>query len=293
MGATKVLSPLAWVGGKHAAAARILAAFPPPDMYESYVEVFGGAAHVLLRKPPGKQLEVYNDRNSDLVRFWMAARDQPEALQARIDSLPYSRTLFYQYRHRLQQKEPLDDLERAACWFYMLRSVYGGYPDGSKGWGYVITKNGKSNAHALRSVTAVFPQVAQRFRYVQIECLDFAQLITTYETPRTLFYVDPPYMGTEDCYNTEDAPFFTSDDHARLATALNATPALVALSYYEHPLLDDLYPASRWRRMTWTQPKAVEKTKQGSPRKPGREVLLMNYPETFGGLLWHYNTTVV
>lgn len=54
------------------------------------------------------------------------------------------------------------------------------------------------------------------------------------------------------------------------AAALNATPALVALSYYEHPLLDDLYPKSRWRRMTWTQAKAIE-MKQGSPRTLGRE----------------------
>ena len=50
-----IASPLAWVGGKHVAAPRILAAFPPPQNYTTYVEVFGGAAHILLQKPPHKQ----------------------------------------------------------------------------------------------------------------------------------------------------------------------------------------------------------------------------------------------
>ena len=83
-------SPLHWVGGKHASAKRILAAFPPSSVYGTYVEVFGGAAHVLARKAPEKHLEVYNDLNGDLVRFWMAARDHPQELQERIDTLPYS-----------------------------------------------------------------------------------------------------------------------------------------------------------------------------------------------------------
>ena len=275
--ATHIVSPLAWVGGKNASAERIVSAFPPPDAYDTYVEVFGGAAHVLVRKPPFKHIEVYNDLNDDLVRFWMAARDQPEALQQRIDTLPFSRSLYGTYRQNLRQHEPMDDLERAARWFYLLRSTFGGVPDFSKGWGYVI-RQGSNKAHSLRTATALLALVAERFRCVQIEHQDFAVLIETYQTPRTLFYVDPPYIGCEAYYDDCDGTaLFTEQDHHRLATLLNATPALVAVSYYEHPLVRELYPAGHWRTMTWTQAKAVERTR--ASRQYGHEMLLMNYPQ--------------
>jgi len=40
-------------------------------------------------------------------------------------------------------------------------------------------------------------------------------------------------------------PPFTEENHRRLATLLNATPAFVALSYYEHPLIDEICPQTR------------------------------------------------
>ena len=74
-------SLLHWIGGKHASAKRILAAFPPSSAYDTYVEAFEGVAHVLARKALEKHLEVYNDLNEDLVRFWMAACDHAQELQ--------------------------------------------------------------------------------------------------------------------------------------------------------------------------------------------------------------------
>ncbi|MBO0795195.1 MAG: DNA adenine methylase [Ktedonobacteraceae bacterium] len=233
-----------------------------------------------MQRPPGLHQEVFNDLNNDLINFWMMTRDHPEELQACVDTLPYSRTIFEQYRACLRAGEPLNDLERAARWFYLLRSTFGGHPR-FKGWGY-CTSEGKWQAQALRSATALLVQVAERFRLVQIENPDFERLIQTYQTPRTLFYCDPPYIGCEAPYKVGDAPLFTEQDHRRLAVLLNETPSLVVLSYYEHPWLDNLYPTSRWRRMIWAQSKAIERTR-GS-RQLGREVLLMNYPESLGGL---------
>ncbi len=60
------------------------------------------------------------------------------------------------------------------------------------------------------------------------------------------------------------------------ATLLNDTSALVALSYYPHPLLDGLYPASKWRRVTW---ETVKHSQRGSEmRERATEMLLCNYP---------------
>jgi len=277
------VSPLHWIGGKFYSARRIVAAFPFASTYGTYVEVFGGAAHVLLHKQPDKHLEIFNDLNGDLINFWMMARDHPQEIQERVDSLPYSRRLFEDYRDSLEQADSMDTLERATRWFYVHRSTFGGSPDHRKGWAYTIDQTGDHNqVHSLHSAAALLSVVAMRLHDVQIECQDFARIIRVYGRPKTLFYVDPPYIGCEDYYEVDGVPPFTEVQHRQLAASLNATSALVALSYYEHPLLDELYPPSRWRRMTWTQAKAIEKTRKA--RQYGREVLLMNYPESPG--LW-------
>jgi DNA adenine methylase len=108
----------------------------------------------------------------------------------------------------------------------------------------------------------------------QVECKDFEDIITRYERPTTLFYCDPPYIGAEFYYG-DVAPFGIAD-HERLAQLLNATSAQVALSYYPHPLIDELYPVSKWRRITWQTYKHAEKT--GKDRQTATELLLMNYP---------------
>lgn len=106
-----------------------------------------------------------------------------------------------------------------------------------------------------------------------IDNRDFEQVFRHWNKPRTLFYVDPPYVDTEHYYEHP----FTLQDHKRLATLLNSTSAYIALSYYPHPLLDELYPANKWRRVTWETPKHSQRTKV--THDIATEMLLCNYPE--------------
>lgn len=269
-------SPLPWIGGKFYSRERILAAFPPPESYKTFVDVFGGAAHILLAKPPHRHLEVYNDYCNDLVNFWMQCRNHPEELQQQIDSLPYARSLYEAWQESLFDDTSMSDMERAVRFFYVLRSSVGAIIRKSKGnWGYKITRSdfGDDQANILHKATALLQSISQRFQRVQIEHKDFADIITTYERPATFFYCDPPYINAEFYY--EGVPPFTLADHERLAQALNATPAKVALSYYPHEKLDEWYPASRWQRITWQAYKHAEKTRKA--RQTATEMLLCNY----------------
>lgn len=283
MTTTSVHSPIKWVGGKYFSASRILAAFPPLDSYRTYVEVFGGAAHVLCRKPAYNHLEVYNDLNGDLVNFWMHCRDYPQELQSRIDSLPYSRQLYYDWHNKLFASPPSSDMERAVRWFYVLRSCFGSdLRKPRNGWAYTVkrstTGTGGNVAQALHTAASLFSSVAERFRHVQIEQQDFGKVITTYASPTTLFYCDPPYVGAESYYT--GVPLFSEDDHRRLAALLNQTTAFVALSYYPHSLIDALYPTEKWRRLTWQTTKYVAPATTVRPK--ATELLLLNYPEMLG-----------
>lgn len=260
-----------WIGGKFYSADRIIQKFPSPGDYDSYVEVFGGGAHVLLRKPRWGHMETYNDLNGDLVNFWMAVRDHPEQLKEQLELLPYSRQLYDWYRQHPIEEFP--SLERAAGWYYCQRATFGGKPV-HQGWAYRVRK-GHNSALVFQDALDDFQRLAARMTSVQIEHLDYADLIKRYARKRTLLYVDPPYVGTERMYQVGDMPEFGEAQHRELARLLNDTPAMVALSYYDHPLIRELYPG--WRVESWPTWACAQNVKDGG-RQPAQELLLMNYP---------------
>ena len=268
-----VRSPLPWMGGKYHLARRILDEFPPADTYDTYVEPFGGAAHVLLLKPVQKHFEVYNDLNGDLVNFWLQCRDNADELQKRLNTLPYSRQLYYEYHKSLFQGASLTPLDRAERWFYVLRGSFLPVMSRSpQGWGMGSVRSGRSRAQSYYNALQLFASLSVRFRSIEIDNRDFEHIICQHQSPRTLFYCDPPYVDAEHYYEGR----FGLDDHKRLAKLLNETPAYVALSYYPHPLIDQLYLSSRWRRVTWTTVKHSQRTKQ--KHDAVSEMLLLNYP---------------
>ncbi len=272
--AQRVRSPLTWIGGKYYSAPQIVAAFPPASSYDTYVDLFGGAAHVLLHRPFNKRhAEVYNDINHDLVNFWMQCRDHGEELEARCRSLLYSRVLHYQYHHDLYHGEELEPLERAARWFYVLRGTFNGFIGPvHHGW---LASSDRLESVAYHTALDLFETLQRRLRYVLIDCHDFETVFRSHDNPCTLFYVDPPYIEKEDYYQRGDGIAFTLHDHERLAALLGSTSAHVELSYYPHPLLDRLYPEPAWRRLTW---EAVKHSQRGSEaRERATEMLLCNY----------------
>ena len=206
----------------------------------------------------------------------MCCRNHPVELQQQIDSLPYARSLYEDWQESLFNDTPMSEMERAVRWFYVLRSSVGGIMRKSKGnWGYQIKRTdfGDDQAESIHRSASIIPLLFERFRRVQIDCNDFEHVITTYARPSTLLYCDPPYIKAEFYY--DGVPPFTMSDHERLAELLNATSAQVALSYYPHERLDGLYPASKWRRITWQTYKHAEKT--SGTRQTATELLLMNY----------------
>lgn len=280
-------SSINWTGSKARSAQRILEAFPASNSYKVFAEVFCGSASILFAKPRGSHLEVINDKNARLINFWMAVREEVEYLQWKLKTLPYSESLFKQFKTSLDEKTPMEAIEEAARWYYVNRGTISGHIDSSKGWSYTapqskIAYGVPSDAVGYQNAVALLPLLSSRLAEVQIHDWDYTRLIEKYETPLTLFFIDPPYIGSENYYAVDDTPPFTSDDHVMLAELLNKTPAKVVLSYYEHPWLDELYPAEKWRRVTWQHHK--ESSRMNKTLQVAREVLLCNYPEPVASL---------
>jgi len=217
------LSAFPYPGGKTPYWDDILQYFPE---HRRYVEVFGGGAAVLLNKPES-YIEVYNDRDSDVVQFFRTVRERREELEEWLRATPFSRELHQEWGQAFfDGYRPDDPVERAGRWFYLRYTQYGGKLNGISGF----KASGKRNeALSFRGGIEALDEIVDRFQEVTIENEDFEDVITRYDRENTLFYCDPPYVGPGDeIYETEF-------HHERLANTLTDCDGYWICSYDEIP----------------------------------------------------------
>ncbi len=170
-------------------------------------------------------MEVYNDYNSNLTNLFRCVKYYGQELQWELMWVLNSREVFEDYRAQLQNRG-LTDIQRAARFFLLLRISYG-----SNGRTYGCVKKDVLNMYEYLS------WVQTRLSSVIIENKDFEDLIKVYDRTGTLFYLDPPYYGTEKYYQVE----FTEADHLRLAQAIGSMQGRFILSYNDSGFIRELY----------------------------------------------------
>jgi DNA adenine methylase len=222
---------------------RIIECFPP---HRTYLEPFGGAASVLLNKPPAP-VEVYNDLDGRITRLFRVLRDHGEAFRRLLTLTPYSEVEF------AGAGEPAgDEIEQARRDFVRWRMSLGGRGD-SFSFTLHRVRRGMADVVSgyLSAVDEQLPAIVERLRRVQIVCRPALEAIPTWDGPDTLIYCDPPYVhetrheGSREVYGVE----MSEQDHRELAAVLNACKAKVVLSGYPSALYDELYPS--WRTITF------------------------------------------
>ena len=232
---------LRYYGGKWRIAPWILSHFPK---HVCYVEPFGGGASVLLQKEPSR-IEVYNDLDGEVVAFFRVLRERPQDLIRAIKLTPYSRE-----EYKAAWEPATDELERARRLYVRSRQGRGGCTrEAFTGWRFQRTDNrGKSLTGDWLTV-AHLEDACKRFLEVQIENDDALKVIERYDTPQTLFYVDPPYV-TDTRYETARREYrheMSDDDHRALAAGLQKIKGMVIVSGYPSELYQELYAG--WRRV--------------------------------------------
>jgi len=240
--------------------------------HRHYCEPFGGSAVVLLNKRPA-EIETLNDLDGEVVNFFRVLRDRPEELIRAVDLTPYSRQ---EYLSAIQQNGEISDLERAWRFFVRACQSYGGTgaqkPTRGR-WAYSVTGRWTDTGAAkYRRVVENLYAVAKRLQRVQIECDDAVAVIRRYDSPETLFYVDPPYPLESRVDDRIYALELTDERHAELAEVLAGVKGKAALSTYDCPLVRRLYPRDRWE---WH---SISSRSNISRKRPGRaEVVITNF----------------
>ncbi len=231
-------SPVNRMGGK-SYLANWLCGFMPE--HRCYVEPFAGGAKLLFAKEPSP-IEVLNDQDGDLVNLYRCIQNNEKRskLISLLNETPYARSVFQAWKYG--GETTLDEVERAARYFFLCKASFAGDVERG-GFGIPSKGTGRNPAMTYQNGIDALEHIARRLRGVTIECLGFADCIQRYDSPDTLFYCDPPYLGTEDYYGHGS---FIQDDHHRLSELLHGVKGKAMVSHYQNALYDDLY--SGWQR---------------------------------------------
>ncbi len=234
---TVLRSPVKMIGGKGVLRRRILPYFPT---HTTYVEPFGGGANLLLIKEPCAT-EVYNDLDPRLVGLFRCIVD-PEMrarLTWKLSLTPYSR------QERLDSKaaclEEKDPVEQARMFFTDSRQSLGGMLDRSS-WGFVKNISVRGMAQPISANLAtinMLPRIAERMKDVVLRNQSWQGVVQEFDSPETLFYLDPPYpkeTRRDGWYDFE----MSDTDHDELLDTLKGIQGMAVLSGYHNEAYADL-----------------------------------------------------
>ncbi len=225
--ATKPVAP--YIGGKRRLAERLIARIEAVP-HELYAEPFLGMGGVFLRRRRAAKSEVVNDISRDVATFFRILQRHYVAFMEMLKWQLTTRSDF----ERLVATDPstLTDLERAARFLYLQRTAYGG-----KVVGRTFGVSGGTARFNVTRLAPMLEEVHERLAGVVIECLPFHDFITRYDAAGALFYLDPPYWGSERDYGNA----FRRDEFASLAELLASIKGKFILSLNDVPQVRKLF----------------------------------------------------
>lgn len=253
---------LRWHGGKWNLAPWVIGFFPP---HRCYVEPFGGAASVLIRKPRS-YAEVYNDLDGDAVNLFQVLRSERACELVELLRLtPFARAEFAEAYS--QTDDPVERARRL-----IVRSFMGFGSNGHNrptGFRANSNRSGTTPARDWVNYPDALGAIINRLTGVVIENRDAKEVMAAHDGPETLHYVDPPYvMDTRSDAGHDYAHELTDEAHAELLAFLQTLSGTVVLSGYPHEMYDAAL--SGWRR--------TDRPALADNAKPRTEVLWINRP---------------
>lgn len=233
---------LRWHGGKWLLAPWIISEMPK---HRVYVEPFGGAGSVLIRKQRC-YAEVWNDLDGHVVNLFQVLRsDRASELVEMLRLTPFASDEFQ------QAYQPTDcPVEKARR--LVIRSFMGFGSNGHNrltGFRSNSNRSGTTPAHDWINYPDSLVQVIERLKGVVILNRDACEVMAGHDGPETLHYVDPPYvMDTRADAGADYAHEMDDSDHENLLDFLDGLTGMVMLSGYPHEIYDSRL--QHWTRIT-------------------------------------------
>jgi DNA adenine methylase len=122
--------------------------------------------------------------------------------------------------------------------------------EGAIGW-RSKTYAGQGFTHhtkTFRQAEDTLTEVAERFRYVQIEHRTYQELLARHDRLGTLIYLDPPYVQETRTQKKQYLCEWTKEEHRQLAEIVRACQSYIIISGYACPLYTELFEDAGWQR---------------------------------------------
>jgi len=210
-----------WIGGKRRLADRLLPYFPP---HSCYVEPFAGGAAMFFMRPRPAEVEVLNDVNGDLVNLYRVVKNHLEEFVRQFKWMLSSRQIFKWLQDT--PGETMTDIQRAAKFYYLQHSAFGGRVDGQSYGTATTTPPGLNLLRIEENLSAAHLRLASAY----IENLPWQECIRRYDRGHSFFFMDPPYWQTEG-YGV-DFPF---NEYEQMAHALKSLKGKAIVTLNDHP----------------------------------------------------------
>lgn len=226
------VKPLApYVGGKRNLSARLVDLIERTP-HNAYLEPCVGMGGVFFRRRFRPTQEVINDLSGDVATLFRVLQEHYTPL---IDELRFKLSSRAEF-DRLMAQDPatLTDLRRAARFIYLQTLAFGGRVHQR----HLGVSRGQRARFDFTQVVPRLQDVHERLSDVLIEQLPFGRFIEKYDAPGVLFYIDPPYWGTEGYYG---AGMFGREDFGRLADQLRGLKGRFILSINDVPEIRELF----------------------------------------------------
>jgi DNA adenine methylase len=237
MRTASAVRPLAgYVGGKKLLARHVIAEIERVP-HQVYAEAFVGMGGVFFRRRTIPKVEVINDRSRDVATFFRVLQRH---YQAFMDMLKWQVTSRAEFE-RLAGQDPdlLTDLERSARFIYLQRLAFGGKVM-SRSFG--IDTAGPARFD-ITKLGLMLEAAHERLAGVWIECLPWAPFLARWDRPGTLFYLDPPYWGSEHYYGRG---LFEREEFEALSGALKGLRGRFVMTLNDVPEVRQLF---RWAKV--------------------------------------------
>lgn len=235
--------------GEKSKIANFITPYIPKDI-STYIEPFGGMAGVFFCLDFTKYKNVkfiYNDKNYLNYLLFKNLKNNPSFIetvnQTFVDKKRYKSAL----QNLIIEK---DEVQLSLEWLIIL-TCSSPYEVGKDSW------RGNSEFEIFKMKYKAYKFHIDKFQ--EIHNFDYQDIIDTYDSESTFFYLDPPYKGKESFYINHD---FDDESHIELSKKLNSIKGKFLLSYYHFDGLEDLYLNCKFEKKMTIM---------------GTELIIMNY----------------
>lgn len=251
-------APFSVYGGKRFLAGKIAPLIPP---HERYVEPFAGAAAVLFAKEPSRE-EILTDIDPQKIfglNFLKTMTEEQRKALMRKD-WENSKERF----DALRDSKPVNPVDRFYRYMYCQWVSFGAM---GKHWAKSCYEPGR----AIRYFETKAPRFKERLKNVRIELMDWKDSIKRFDVPGAFFYIDPPYIGTQN----KGADFFHEPSAKELFGTIQGIKGKWILSNHDVPELKRMF--SRFHVRKVDVPTRVDQVHPEARHVRG-ELLISNFP---------------